>query len=403
MIDDELRDLMASMASEMPPSTGPPSRIIRRARRRMAVVVASGLALAVLLTGGVVFAVDTLNRPASPRRPLGHSPSHRWIPAGQRILFTRLYRDGSGGAAVDDGYSDIRPQLRWSVFSLDSGTGQATDLGAPLPSGYGTSLRWSAGAARFVLERWSETDGSREIWTVSPDGWHPLQLTSNDADDHSPAWSPDGMKIAFVSDRADPHAHQRGHAPIWDLYVMNADGSGITRVTTCGNDCGGNGVLAPAWSPDGTHLAFAMTKRRGPSDMYFQTDLYVVNADGSGLVQLTDTPDQQGDPAWSPDGSEIAFSRYVDGQLDVFSVKADGTEEARLTTDPADDSGPAWSPDGRQIVFSSHRNWDEVHDRLFEGDPGNAELYVMNADGSGQTRLTDDRAWDGAAVWLVGG
>jgi Tol biopolymer transport system component len=402
MIEDQLRDLMASMASEMPPPEGPPPRMVRRARRRSVVVLSVALAVVLVTTGGVFLGARALTRDRAHRIPVGPPPPPTPLeePTTERILFVRESRDGSAGSTADDGYSDIRPQPRWSIFSLDPETGEVADLGAPVPSGYGASVRWSSGDAQIVLERWSGANASREIWTADPEGMTARQLTDNAFDDLSPAWSPDGTHIAFVSDRNDPLAHQSGHAPIWDLYVMNADGSDAARLTHCGDDCGGNGVLSPSWSPDGSRLAFAMSKRRGPSDLYFQTDLYVVNADGSGLDQITQTPGQEQDPAWSPDGTRIAFSRHVDGQLDVFTVSVDGKGEVRLTDDPANDYSPAWSPDGRRIVFSSARNWDEAGNRLFEGDPGNAELYMMNTDGSDQTRLTNDPAWDGTASWL---
>src|SRR5438270_323940 len=129
---------------------------------------------------------------------------------------------------------------------------------------------------------------------------------------------------------------------------------------------------APAWSPDGSKIAFT---RYGAND----SDIYVMHADGSGIVQLTNTPGNDDQPAWSPDGSKIAFSSTRDGNHEIYVMNAtDGSGLVRLTNDALWDDHPAWSPDGSKIAFSKY-----------------SAIYVMNAtDGSGLVRLTTGWADD---------
>ncbi|WP_420616708.1 Ig-like domain-containing protein [Candidatus Palauibacter sp.] len=181
-----------------------------------------------------------------------------------------------------------------------------------------------------------------------------------------PRWSPDGAKIAFWSfDASEPERSE--------IHVMNADGSGLTRLTNRGG--------GPAWSPDGARIAFT-------SD----AGIYVMNADGSGEARLTDHGVV---PQWSPDGAKIMFTSDRDGHSNIYVMNADGSGETRLTT-TSSDFQPAWSPDGAKIAFRSGRS-------------GANEIHVMNADGSGVTQLTsrgagaDNPQWspDGAKIAFI--
>jgi hypothetical protein len=160
----------------------------------------------------------------------------------------------------------------------------------------------------------------------------------------------------------------------WEIYVMNADGSGVTRLT---NNPAEDDL--PSWSPDGRRIAFA-SNRDG------NREIYVMNADGSGQINLTNNPAYDGVPSWSPDGRRIAFVSNRDGNREIYVMNADGSGQINLTNNPAYDDLPSWSLDGRRIAFVSNRD-------------GNREIYVMNADGSGVTRLTNNPAWDEWPAW----
>ena len=124
-----------------------------------------------------------------------------------------------------------------------------------------------------------------------------------------------------------------------------------------------------------------------------------MNADGSGQTRLTYDPEPDFRPSWSPDGRRIAFDSFRDENSEVYVMNADGSGQTRLTNHPAHDFGPSWSPDGGRIAFASERDGNS-----FASDhDGNVEIYVLNADGSGQTRLTDNPAYDDTPSWSPDG
>jgi TolB protein len=183
---------------------------------------------------------------------------------------------------------------------------------------------WSPDGTRIAFT--SHRAGSADIWVMNADGSNPVQLTTNGADDVDPAWSPDGAKIAFASRR-------NGNL---EIYVMSADGSNQTRLTISGED-----DIQPAWSPDGLKLVFARIMWCYYGCDY---DLAVINADGSGRVDLpTSTSDL--DAAWSPDGRWIAFSAmqcdyyYGCWYQAVQAMKPDGSGGVELVPNAVQ---PAW-------------------------------------------------------------
>lgn len=191
------------------------------------------------------------------------------------------------------------------------------------------------------------------IYTIASNGENPTRLTDSGADDAWPAWSPDGERLAFVSERDGNK----------EIYVMNVDGSGQTNLTNHPAD-----DWTPTWSPDGAYIAFS-SYRDG------NWEIYVMKEDGSEPMRLTQhsAPDQA--PAWSPDGRVIAFASKRDDNWEIYLMNPDGSAPTRMTSNEATDFAPAWSPNGQRLAFESFRD-------------GNMEIYAMNGDGTDLTNLT---------------
>jgi Tol biopolymer transport system component len=149
----------------------------------------------------------------------------------------------------------------------------------------------------------------------------------------------------------------------------------------------------PVASPDGRRIALVMNVTYGAPDLA-EGDLFVANRDGSGLVRLTSMPGLEHQPAWSPDGSRIAFRSVRDGRGDVWVLDLASGQATNITPDPVpltgDERYPAWSPDGLRIVYTSTIT-------------GNAELWTMADDGSGKERLTTTPAYEARPAWSPNG
>ncbi len=208
-----------------------------------------------------------------------------------------------------------------------------------------------------------------DIYVMGADGLDPQRLTETESDDGFPNWSPDGRRIAFVSDRDGNR----------EIYVMNADGTAPTNLTNHPAE-----DWTPSWSPDGSRIVFS-SFRDG------NWEIYVMQADGSNQRRLTQNPAADYSPAWSPDGESIAFVSDRSGDLDIYLMRPDGSDVRQFTTDPATDQAPTWSPDGRQLLWESYRH-------------GNMEIFVGDIDGGEPRNLTQDAyADDHGGTWCPSG
>lgn len=271
------------------------------------------------------------------------------------------------------------------------------------------------GVGDLVFE--TNRDGNREIYAMNADGSNLINLTNSPADDMQPMWSPDGTRIAFVSNRAG----------LQEIYVMNEDGSDVRKVSAST----ALSVNLPHWSPDGTQLVYAEVGGGAPF-------VWRVNADGSNPQQLFDNPgDGWVEKSWHAGGLWLACARsagVVGSAEDVFLMELAGTVVANLTALTGNDERPAWSPDGTALAWTSDRNGNfEVYVADFDGsalmtpvnvsnDPatqddgpewspdgqqvvfhklagGNGDIYRVNRDGSNPVRLTTDPADDRWPSW----
>jgi Tol biopolymer transport system component len=272
------------------------------------------------------------------------------------------------------------------VSALMAGAVLSVDAG---PAGAG-AYPGRNGKLAFSYQHCGTSTCEGDIAVVDPDGTGLTTLTSGPADDISPAWSPDGSKIAFASNRDDPNLADFND--IYGIYVMNADGTGLTRVSYDVN----MRRTDPTWSPDGTKIAFTNVDYSDPVDFPAPwTDVWVMNADGSGAANLTaDNPyDYDDRPAWSPDGSKIAFLRGLYGNL--YTMSPDGSGLTSLITTTTGLENVTWSPDGSKMAIEA------FHDSSVTGTGD--EVWVVNADGTGKTVIAFDGHYGSKAAWSPDG
>ena len=287
-----------------------------------------------------------------------------WSPDGSRIAFTRSVTSDNDIGFVDE------------IFLIDADGTNLLQITRTEGGAYGSrSAVWSPDGTRIAFTRFRDLDPApyvsnvdAELLVVNVDGSDQLQVADTPGDDYAPAWSPDRMRIAFT------HSTQSRDL----IFVVGADGTGQRLLASTRDDQSG-----PEWSPDGSRIAFTGLPRRQGTP-----SVYVVNADGADLKSLG----LGAGPRWSPDGTRIAFVDYGDtgSTWEIVSINPDGTDPRPLTrTGPETlPTGLVWSPDGNYVAFSSSHDGDD-------------EIYVVKADGTGQTQLTgNDFFADTDPVWM---
>ena len=243
------------------------------------------------------------------------------------------WQHATGRGMVRDGAPNWLPDSRHVVFFSDV-DGQ-TDLFVANLNGndrqtVATTPSAESGPAYSVDGKWlafeSDRDGNFEIYKIRQDFMAPVRLTHDPGRDIAPTWSPDGAFLVFMSNRSNAE---------FDLFKMNADGSGVEQLTRGGSH------WFPQISPDGSSVAYHSGR-----------DVYVLNLRSRNSRRVTYEPLNGMHPTWSPDGRQLAFMSWRNGRTEIFTSKADGSDQQVLVQMPSGDAvDPRWSPDGEHIAF----------------------------------------------------
>lgn len=254
----------------------------------------------------------------------------------------------------------------WGIYIVQAdGTGEVNMVTfSPGGDMYGN---WSPDGKRIAFHSY-RSGTTADIYLINADSTGLSRFTGDLANEKKPAWSPDGERIAFFSS-------ENGDAP-YEIYLMNIDDSELMLLAS-----NAQGLTPPSWSPDGSRITFESS-----SGDYLE--IFVINVDGSGLVQLTWNSTSV-EPNWSPVGDRIAYVSVRNGSPEIFVMHADGSGVTQLTKNSTSYE-PAWSPDGNYIAFTSERT-------------GKPEIFLMRADGSGLRQLTDDLHENYAPRWAPEG
>ena len=287
-------------------------------------------------------------------QPPASAQSSVWTSANGNIVF-RSDRDGEP-----------------DVFTLDASTSTVTKLTTG-PGAAELQPAWSPVGDRIVYVRRAGITGRADLFAMNAAGTGRIRLTSTPVPERDPSWAPNGTQIVYAA--------RTGPGEPFRIFVAKADGSGREQLTT---QKAGSADRSPVWSPDGSRIAFVSNRDGG------FPELYLMNTDGTGIARLTTNASIDTNPSWSPDGTKLVFERCCEnGTFDLFTIDVVTRIEQNLTASTTrQDFDPTWSPDGTRIAYVS-----------FEVGQGNLDIWVMNADGTGPVRLTQEAGPDLSPDW----
>ena len=247
-----------------------------------------------------------------------------WVPQGDRIYF------------VSNRNNDY-----WNIYTMKTDGSDLIKLTKDVRRNFSPEISNDGSKIVFVSSR----DQHEDIYVMNFDGTEVKRLTKKlNLNNASPAWSPDGKKIVFISFSGSPMQ------PKADIYLMNFDGTGLERLTMSGDN------FSPDWSPDGKKILF-VSSRTG------HEELYTFDLETQQTLQLTDLKAQIGSPEWSPDGSKIVFMMDKDYKSSyICLISSDGSHVQQLDTGSSYNYVPYWAPDGQSITYiASNKHVQDIY------------------------------------------
>lgn len=241
---------------------------------------------------------------------------------------------------------------------------------------------WSPDGTKIVFISNESGQINYEIYIMNADGTGITRLTNGTRIKTNPCFSPDGKSIMFTSTLYPVEYNTQ-------LFTMNIDGTGEKQLTSFENHGIFNYTLAGEWSPDGKKIVFMSNKDQSSKDIE-GAQIFTMNNDGTGATKLTTKAKAKNYPSYSPDGTKILFQGNIDGkpnQSRIFTINTDGTGEKQITNNQITANSPTWSPDGKKIIFSGSTDLVAY------------KLYTINADGTGLTKLDTRKPYAFSPVW----
>ena len=293
-----------------------------------------------------------------------------WAPDGQKLLFIMMTGTPRGD--------------KTNLCVIDMKTRDIRHIIQPEPPTFISHPCWSPDSQNIIFWQLFE----HGLFITDRDGKNIVNVQPDQSAEEwaiMPAWSPSRSQIAYIgvilTKSPPPNPHQ--------IYSMNLAEESVTALTS-----GGTKSRIPlAWRPDGRKILFADRWFSSPFDRNFKpNDIYVMDADGANMIDLTQSLEKEESASWSPDGKHIAFDRWLsEKESSIFVMDADGQDSQRLTFEPGINVAPHWSPDGNEIAFLSNR----------EGTP---RVYTMEKHGKNLKQITHHRRkFDGAPAWSPNG